>query len=275
MREGQAIAATLAAPAGPGQLATLRRVSVARLLEAAAPAPRPIPAVFSEPPVPSFQPVIDGYALPDEPWAMLRRGDWARVPVMVGSNDDEVNMWFRSQPVADRLPAAVACRRRIRWYMGSEYSRFARSFPSTRYGTFAAATSRMMTVLEFNVPARFMALCAARSGAPAYLYYFTWAPPGDLWGACHGAELRYVFGAPFRTAAAGPTAAVERALAREVAGYWTAFAATGDPNGAGRPLWPSYAAGRGGALQIDALTRAVPDPYAAACATVERSKQLH
>ena len=258
VREGEAIAASLGAPAGPGQLAALRRLSAARLLEAAAPAPRPIPAVFSEPPVPSFQPVIDGYALPDEPWAMLRRGDWAQVPVMVGSNEDEVNMWFRSQPVADRVPAAVECRRRVRWFMGPRYQRFAHWFSPAERGAFSSATSRMMTVLEFNAPARFTAWCAARSGVPSYLYYFTWAPPGDPWGPCHGAELRFVFGSPFRTAASGPTAAVERALAREVAGYWTAFAATGDPNGSGRPQWPRYVAGRGQTLRIGALTVRCP-----------------
>lgn len=274
-REGETIAASLGATAGPGQLAQLRRTSVARLLEAAAPAPRPAPALFSEPPEPSFQPVIDGYALPDEPWVMLRRGDWARVPVLVGSNDDEANMWFRIQPAADRLPAAIDCRRRIRWYMGSRYARFKRSLSRTRSGSFTATTSRMMTVLEFNAPARFMAACATRSDVPAHLYYFTWAPPGDPWGASHGAELPYVFGSPLRHVATGSTSVVEQSLAREVMGYWTAFAAAGDPNGPGRPLWPRYAAGRGRTLEIGAVTRAVSDPHAAACTAAEQSARLH
>jgi para-nitrobenzyl esterase len=86
--EDEAIAAGLGAPAGPGQLTALRGLSPARLLKAATPAPRALAAVFSEPPHPSFQPVIDGHVLPDEPWDMLRRGDWARVPVIVGSNQD-------------------------------------------------------------------------------------------------------------------------------------------------------------------------------------------
>ena len=274
-REGTTIAASLGAPAGPGQLAALRRVTVAGLLGAAAPAPRPVLALFSEPPRPSFQPVIDGYALPDEPWVMLRRGDWARVPVLVGSNDDEANMWFRAESAADRLPAAIDCRRRMRWYLGPRYARFASSVSRTQPGSYTAKTSRMMTVLEFDTPARFAALCAASSGVPSYLYYFTWTPPGDPWGATHGAELPYVFGAPLRTVKSGPTGTAERALAREVMGYWTAFAATGDPNGSGRPRWPRYSAGHGRTLEIGRVTRVVPDPYAAACKVAERIARLH
>jgi carboxylesterase type B len=71
---------------------------------------------------------------------------------------------------------------------------------------------------------------------------FTRRPPfkagtaGQGWGASHYAELWYVFG-HLDPAVADWTAA-DRRLADQIAGYWTRFAATGDPNGPGLPAWP-------------------------------------
>jgi para-nitrobenzyl esterase len=269
-REGEAIARSLGAPPGRGQAAALRRESAARLLKAAKAAPRSTAEFFSQPPRPSFQPVVDGWALPREPWAMLRSGDWARVPLLVGSNQDEANMWFHTVPWADAWTAAAACRRRIAWYAGSRYATLSRQFTSSRLDDLVAETSRMMTVLEFNAPAAFTARLAARSGTPAYLYYFTWAPPADPWGATHGAELPYVFGVPPPLWRPGAVRTTEGTLDRQMSSYWTAFAAGGDPNGQGRPRWPRYAAKDGRLLIIGQVTRAGPVPYAAACAVADR-----
>ena len=59
-------------------------------------------------------------------------------------------------------------------------------------------------------------------------------------GAFHASELPFVFGNY------GPPLSLstdaERALSATMIGYWTRFAATGDPNGGGAPVWPAYTA---------------------------------
>jgi len=47
-----------------------------------------------------------------------------------------------------------------------------------------------------------------------------------------------------------PTAA-ELTLAEQIMGYWTRFATTGDPNGAGATQWPGYDAATDLIFQID------------------------
>jgi para-nitrobenzyl esterase len=57
-------------------------------------------------------------------------------------------------------------------------------------------------------------------------------------GAGHGSDLFYVLHLfPFPWWTPSPR---ETALSDIMTGYWTRFAATGDPNGAGAPMWTPY-----------------------------------
>ncbi len=55
--------------------------------------------------------------------------------------------------------------------------------------------------------------------------------------------------------------ASDRRVAHLMAGYWTNFVKTGDPNGPGLPTWPRYHGGDAGAflLEDDATAAGVPD----------------
>jgi hypothetical protein len=65
--------------------------------------------------------------------------------------------------------------------------------------------------------------------------------------AVHGVELVFLFD-NFGTVV--PTAA-DLALSDAMAGYWTRFAATGNPNGSGAPEWPRYDAVSDNYLRVD------------------------
>jgi para-nitrobenzyl esterase len=83
----------------------------------------------------------------------------------------------------------------------------------------------------------------ARSSKP-YVYYFVHSPADPAtpcnYGcqAGHGAEIRYVFDQLDQDPRVW--SADDRQLAREIVGYWTNFAKTGDPNGAGLAAWPAF-----------------------------------
>jgi para-nitrobenzyl esterase len=80
----------------------------------------------------------------------------------------------------------------------------------------------------------------ASLGAKTYMYYFTYPGRGKTagLGAIHGSELKFINGV-FRSWWGQPSDADQK-LVDIVSGYWTRFAATGDPNHPGVPPWPSF-----------------------------------
>jgi para-nitrobenzyl esterase len=100
---------------------------------------------------------------------------------------------------------------------------------------------------RFNIPAlRLAEAYAGRRRGSAFVCEFAWQPPtfdGRL-GACHAAELPFVFDTVDEKGLAGLTGPTPPAeLARDMHSAWVAFAATGDPG------WPAYfAAGVVGAF---------------------------
>jgi para-nitrobenzyl esterase len=92
----------------------------------------------------------------------------------------------------------------------------------------------------FNCPIRRHARAMAAQRA-TYMYFFNhparWAY-ADTQGTTHGVELMFVFGTGLNLL--GSLTDADRPLSTEMMGYWTRFAANGDPNG-GAVAWPSFA----------------------------------
>jgi para-nitrobenzyl esterase len=80
--------------------------------------------------------------------------------------------------------------------------------------------------------------------------------------AFHSAELPYVFGASYLL---GSVPAANMALVDAMEGYWTRFAATGDPNGGTDPAWPAYAASSDQNMTLDTTIAVASGHEKSAC----------
>ena len=206
----------------------------------------------------AFDPVVDGWVLPDQPVTRAEHGELLRIPVIVGTNADEA-----SSLVPPRFPPNVAVLRRI---LAREYGAAADSALALYPAADASARQALVALRTdawLGEPARATASLLATAGAPVYLYRLTRgaaaADRGAAFGAFHGAELPFVFGANRER---WPYVDAEPELGRLVRDYWVAFASTGDPNRSGRPAWPRFSPTRPSLLELDRAprVRSVRDP---------------
>lgn len=189
----------------------------------------------------SWGPIVDGVVLADTPAALIDRGQGNDVPVIIGSNAAELeDAWVIPVPDAATYEALV---RATFFSLGaSTVDTLLATYPATAYPTPRDAAVALWSDAQFNCIARRSATVLSRANtAPTYHYWFTQvfeARSGPVPPA-HGNELPYVFGTlddiPLLTIPDSDLRVSQAAM-----GYWTRFAATGDPNGADAPAWASW-----------------------------------
>ena len=82
---------------------------------------------------------------------------------------------------------------------------------------------------QFSYGARGVGRASARYQPKTYRFVFAHGTAG------HSDDTSYIFGN--EEEATGPA---DRMISDAMIGYWSRFAATGDPNGAGAPVWPTF-----------------------------------
>lgn len=208
--------------AGVSSLAEMRALSAEDLLAADV-------TVFR------FTPIVDGVVVPASPAEAQASGAYNDTPILTGYTADEGS----SRGQYGKATAAEHAANIGRFY-GEMKDQFLAAYPAAgddAAGEMSKSIGRDRTLAS-------MYLWAAdrlkTTKHPIYGYLFTHVKPGpesDLFGAFHAAELAYVFDnldkAPNR-----PFTEKDREIADKMAGYWTNFVKTGDPNGPGLAQWP-------------------------------------
>ncbi len=201
-----------------------------------------------------WDPIIDGRIIPDEPFKLIERGDFNQVPVVLGSNADEMSL--SSPPVVTPnqvrflfdvyVPEAFEAEGLTLYPPGSTNLQARESY--------VQAT----TDAQFTAPARRLARAITNNqNEPVYRYFFSHAlsgAGGAYLGAFHGNELAFIFQTIENSPYAQNTGLTlgDRAVAKWCLEYWTQFAKSGNPNKNGLPNWTAYATATDDYLEIKA-----------------------
>jgi para-nitrobenzyl esterase len=184
------------------------------------------------------QPNVDGWVLPDEIRNIFGRGQQNDVPVIVGSNANEMS----TLTVPAAVPKTIEAYRKA---VGARFGEAAKDIDSVYpVKTNSDATVAYLGVLRdvtFTLPMRTWARMTSTGRSKAWLYQFSHVPPNPnsaYLGAYHAGEIAYVFNN------LNPQNSLLRELDRKLAEtmntYWVNFAINGNPNGKGLPEWIAY-----------------------------------
>jgi len=186
--------------------------------------------------------------VPRPPLEIYAAGEHNQVPLLVGSMANEGHLLF---PLNEAL-TPDALEQWLRKRFGDETSELLRLYSADLDQSAGRAQREIVTDQFMAWGMRNWARQNAGSGQPSYLYFFSHVPPAfrlylphatDLQlpagprsgGAYHSGDLAYVFGTLGLVGMDWNLR--DRELARQITGYWTNFAKTGDPNGKGLPHW--------------------------------------
>jgi para-nitrobenzyl esterase len=138
-----------------------------------------------------FVPVYGDDILPEKPIDALAKGVGAAVDLLIGTNAEEMRLYFVPTGVRRKIFGLLA-----RWVVGKSMRNAGAALKAYGLGTRGRKAgdvfTEALTDLVFRWPARQFA--AAHKGR-THLYEFDWRSPacdGEL-GACHGIELPFVF----------------------------------------------------------------------------------
>ena len=249
---GQQVASALGCGAAADVLACLRGLPPNTLVN--------LPNFYSY----LYGPGIGSTFLSVNPFTFLQQNG-PPVPLLIGSNREEWSLSDDPNTNAhmDDTAYAAAFHQRFDSFGAGVANQVLSLYPAAAYSSPAYALIAVDTDFNMTCEVRNGARAAAAAGAnrrPVWRYFYTKTFENDpnevVYGAFHTAELFFLFGnfndgqQPGGGLVYTPSQA-DLTFSQDLMGYWTRFAATGNPNGAGATAWPLYDPTTDSMLQLD------------------------
>jgi para-nitrobenzyl esterase len=264
--EGEQKGIKFATSVGATSLAALRAMPAEKLLEATGRPGTPFPS-----------PTIDGYLFPKSPPEIYAAGEQAHVPLLVGSNSEEIPYMG---VLGQEKPTLENYRKALQKLYGDKAGEVFKLYPASTDAEVLDAAQDLASDRFISYSTwKWLDLAAKTGGKPTYYYLYARPRPamrpemGNATaglaggvapanaasqrprsrGAVHSAEIEYAMGNldSNKVYAWMPD---DYKVSEIMEQYFANFIKTGNPNGPGLPVWPTFDTGR--RMTIDVDTRA-------------------
>jgi para-nitrobenzyl esterase len=253
---GQSVAQAVSCDKSSNVAACLRSKSMAEIVKA-------VPGTFGVLPR-LYGPNVDGHVFPDQPLARIKRGEYMKMPIIVGDSTDETMMFVNAVgPVTDAASYGGA----IDKLFGAAAGPGIRAqYPLSAYATPREAFVRLTTDALFTCQSRRVARTLSEvQDDPVYRYLFAHSLENDAQqkalGAVHTVEHMFFF--PWQ-GSYRPTA-TDLKLQQMMVDYWTQMARSGRTGSTGGTAWPVYTRQNGAYLEFSPVLAAKAGPSTAHC----------
>ncbi|KAI0672409.1 alpha/beta-hydrolase [Trametes maxima] len=198
----------------------------------------------------SFHPVLDGKLITELPSLSILKGNFADVPVIVGSTSNET--LSGSGP---NITAALQ-----KFFPGltpEDLNEYLQHYPASEFTSDQQRFADTTGESELRCARTIIGLSAGRKNK-AYTYRYNQPVPtanttsvshsADNWMMFRGTSTGFNGTTTFR-----PQRPIDKAFASELIAYWLSFVRTGDPNThklARSPVWPGYSAQSRGRIAL-------------------------
>lgn len=205
----------------------------------------------------AWQPVVDGVVFPDFPAQSFQKGTFNKVPLITGSNSEEMSLnvpqtvypAMVTALVNTTVPEALRGQALTLYPPGNEPVQARKSYVG------------ILTDSQFTISTRRTAQCVSLNQTdPVWRYFFTYKhslPALAAVGSYHGMELFYVFNNWENTLLGSGLLfkPQDDSVQKAMLGYWVNFAKAGNPNSSDLVSWPQYNSATDSFLEI----KATPD----------------
>ncbi|MEU0838696.1 carboxylesterase family protein [Streptomyces sp. NPDC005962] len=190
--------------------------------------------------------------LPVAPGVAVRSGRFADVPLLIGTNRDEIGKW--TPPFANATREQYE--RVIRQHFGAHADGVLARYPyGARPGPYSAAYALGAVWTDSSVfygmgGCQYRRLAGRFAAQQPRTYFYEFGdpappspgptPPGFAPGATHATELAYLW----PSMAQKPLTPEQQQLSRTMVRYWGAFVRDANPTTREQPAWPPYRSGR-------------------------------
>ena len=266
--EGEQNGIKFAANVGATSLTALRAMPAQQLLDATA-----------KPGMPSLSATVDGYLFPKPPLEIYAAGEQAHVPLMVGSNNEEIGYFGI---LGREKPSVENYRQALQRLYGDKAGEVFNLYPASTE-TEVMDAARDLASDRFISYSTWKWLDLSTKTGGKRTYYYNYARPRPAMraemgnstaglaggvvkgppavanplprprGAVHSAEIEYAMGNLDSNKVYAWTPE-DYKVSRVMQEYFANFIKTGNPNGPGLPDWPTFDTGQ--RMTIDVDTRA-------------------
>jgi len=212
----------------------------------------------------ALRPVMDGTVLNELPMQAIAKGRGTSVPVLIGTNLDEIRFWLALHDMPLEQKPESLLRKQLEGIVGLKAPEVIDTYRKAD-PDFGDSVIHLLGDALVRLPAiRFAEANSHRQ--PTYMYLFTYRSTSTYknYGSCHVMEIPFVFGVidyPDVIVFTGRDSHRE-ALMNQIQNAWVNFAHTGDPSQPGL-AWPRYDEKTRSTMELGATSRIVNDPYSA------------